>query len=92
METWIFRGGRWKIISEKWLIAGMLLGSSAAGITGFFAGIRVTEWRYEARIDALHSEYDMQIKDAEERIRRLRQDVDLLLKQFPAAAIHQDLS
>ena len=48
METWIFRGGRWKIISEKWLIAGVLLSASAAGISGFFAGIRVTEWRYEA--------------------------------------------
>ena len=79
-------GGR--LFRKKWLIAGVLLTASATGITGFFAGIRVTEWRYEARIDALHSEYDVQIKAAEQEIRRLRQDVDLLLKQFPASATH----
>jgi len=50
METWIFFGGRWKVLSDRWTASLLLLSALAAGMTGFLSGVVLMELHYEGRI------------------------------------------
>jgi hypothetical protein len=68
METWVFRGGRWKVISERWIITSVLFTSTLAGMAGFAAGLLLMESRYERRIDTIQSTYKGRVEAAEQEI------------------------
>jgi len=89
METWVFRRGRWRIISERWIITGVLFTSTLAGLAGFAAGLRLMESRYEGQIDTIRSESNVRVEAAEQEIAHIKQDVEVLRK---ASAAEKELA
>jgi hypothetical protein len=82
MDTWIYRGGRWKVISEKWIATLFLCGTLLAGVAGFSWGMLFMRWRYEARVQVLEQREAAEVSEMQQRISAMETTVDEL-KSLP---------
>jgi len=95
MDTWVFFGGRWKLIEERWrvwyiillCVLSALIGAGAGWLRGAYWAWHFTDQLWTARVTAIES----QMYDLTKRSKELEKDYAPMMKVCQATeAVQKD--